>query len=103
MDMKALVDARLTLVYQNVCDGLQIVSLPVMLAPVCPSCFKFCDQEPCVICGAALCSTCARECPCALFPLQGGGRPAHALVIPVIADDARAGEELYRCAHVAER
>ena len=65
MDTEALVDARFTFVYWNVCDGLQIVSLSMMLSPACASCSGFCDQQPCVICGVALCSTCARERPCA--------------------------------------
>ena len=65
MDTEALVDARFTFVYRDVCDGLQIVSLSMMLAPACANCSGFCDQQPCVICGIALCSTCARERPCA--------------------------------------
>jgi len=59
MDAPALVDVRLTYAYQTEHDGLQTVSMPVMLVPACMACRGFCDQQPCAACGANFCNMCS--------------------------------------------
>ncbi len=64
MDTATLVDVRITYVYQNQRDGLQTVSMPVVLVPACANCCGHCDQQPCVACGAYICSACVQEHAC---------------------------------------
>ncbi len=64
MDAATLVDVRITYAYQNDRDGLQTFSMPVTLVPACASCCGCCDQQPCVVCGAYICSACAQAHAC---------------------------------------
>jgi hypothetical protein len=64
MAASTLVDVRITYAYQNEHDGLQTVSMPVMLVPACASCYGLCDQQPCASCTAYICSACAGEHAC---------------------------------------
>ena len=59
MDAATLVDVRLTYAYQSDRDGLQTFSVPVALVAACASCSAYCDQQPCLRCGAYICSACA--------------------------------------------
>jgi hypothetical protein len=64
MTESTLVDVRIMYAYQNERDGLQTVSIPVMVIPACASCCGICDQQPCVGCAAYICSACAQAHAC---------------------------------------
>ena len=64
MSTSTLVDVRITCAYQSERDGLQTFSMPVVLVPVCASCFGFLDKQPCSACGAYICSLCTQEHSC---------------------------------------
>lgn len=68
MDAATLVDVRITCAYQSEREGLHTVSVPVMLVPACANCYGCCDQQPCVACGAYICSGCTPQhaCCCSL-------------------------------------